>query len=181
MRRGSVRRGSIDVREMCIFSMLGAIMFASKIIMEVLPNIHLLGMLTVTYTLVYRKKALIPIYLYVMLNGLFAGFNMWWLPYLYIWTLLWGATMLLPKNMPKKIQYIIYPAICAIHGFTFGILYSPAQAIMFGLNLEQMVAWIISGLPFDLIHGFSNLAVGLLIVPLTDVLQKLTRRNIEGH
>ena len=55
--------------------MLGTIMFCSKIIMELLPNIHLLGMLTMTYTLVFRKKALLPIYIYVILNGLYAGFN----------------------------------------------------------------------------------------------------------
>ena len=176
MKRDSVRRGSLDVREMCIFAMLGSVMFASKVIMEALPNIHLLGMLTVTYTLVYRKKALVPIYVYVMLNGLFAGFNLWWIPYLYIWTILWGATMLLPQNMPIKVQYIIYPLICAIHGFAFGTLYAPAQVLMFGLNLEQTVAWIISGLPFDLIHGFSNLGLGLLVVPLSDLLNKLSRK-----
>ena len=159
---------------MCIFAMLGAVMFASKIIMEALPNIHLLGMLTVTYTVVYRKRALIPIYLYVMLNGLFAGFNFWWLPYTYIWTLLWGATMLLPRNMPKGVAYVIYAAVCSLHGFLFGILYSPAQALMFGLNFEQTVAWVIAGFPYDVIHGISNLGLGLLIVPLSEVLKKLS-------
>lgn len=178
MNRNFVRRGSIDVREMCIFAMLGSVMFASKVIMEALPNIHLLGMLTVTYTLVYRKKALIPIYLYVVLNGLFAGFNFWWLPYTYIWTILWGVVMLLPRNMPRKIQFIIYPLICAIHGFAFGILYSPAQALMFGLNFQQTVAWIISGIPFDLIHGFSNLAVGFLILPLSELLRRLSNKTL---
>ena len=178
MNRNFVRRGSIDVREMCIFAMLGSVMFVSKVIMEALPNIHLLGMLTVTYTLVYRKKALIPIYLYVVLNGLFAGFNFWWLPYTYIWTILWGVVMLLPRNMPRKIQFIIYPLICAIHGFAFGILYSPAQALMFGLNFQQTVAWIISGIPFDLIHGFSNLAVGFLILPLSELLRRLSNKTL---
>ena len=53
--------------------------------MELLPNIHLLGMLTMVYTIVFRIKALIPIYVYVFLNGIFAGFSPWWIPYLYIW------------------------------------------------------------------------------------------------
>ena len=51
---------------MVIFSMLGTIMFCSKIIMEVLPNIHLLGMFTMVFTVAFRKKALIPIYVYVL-------------------------------------------------------------------------------------------------------------------
>lgn len=178
MDKENVRHGSVNVREMCIFAMLGAIMFASKVIMEALPNIHLLGMLTVTYTVVYRKKALIPIYVYVMLNGLFAGFNLWWLPYTYIWTILWGIAMLLPRKMPKRVAYIVYSLICALHGFAYGTLYAPAQALMFGLNFEQTVAWIIAGIPFDLIHGFSNLGLGFLVVPLAELLTRLSRKII---
>lgn len=165
---------------MCIFAMLGAVMFASKIIMEALPNIHLLGVLTATYTIAYRRRALIPIYLYVMLNGLFAGFNLWWLPYTYIWTLLWCAIMILPQNMPKKVAYVVYSVVCAAHGFLFGLLYAPAQALMFGLNFKQTVAWVIAGFPYDMIHGFSNLGLGLLIVPLSELLKRLSKGKINN-
>ena len=157
--------------------MLGALMFCSKIIMEMLPNIHLLGMLTMTYTLVFRANALKPIYVYVILNGLFAGFDPWWVPYLYIWTLLWGVTMLLPKRMPKAVAWVVYPLICGIHGFLFGLLYSPAQALMFGLNFEQTLAWVAAGLPFDILHGVGNLAAGCLIIPLTELLRRLLKRQ----
>ena len=157
--------------------MFGTIMFCSKLIMEVLPNIHLLGMLTMTYTLVFRKKALIPIYLYVMLNGLYAGFNLWWIPYLYIWTVLWALTMLLPCRMPRAVKCAIYPALCGLHGLAFGILYAPAQALMFGLNAQQTLAWILSGLPFDLIHGIGNVAVGFLILPLSELLTRILKKQ----
>ena len=153
-------------------------MYISKIVMEALPNVHLLGVLTMAYTLTYRKKALIPIYVYVMLNGLLAGFNMWWLPYTYLWTILWGITMLLPKNMPKKVSIFVYSAVCSLHGFAYGTLYAPAQALMFGLDFEGMVAWIVAGLPFDIIHGVSNLALGFLIVPLHEILKRLSRRVV---
>ncbi len=158
---------------MTVFAMLGALMFASKIIMEALPNIHLLGMLTMTYTLTFRKKALISIYIYVLMNGLFAGFSLWWIPYLYIWTVLWGITMLLPKSMPAKLSCIVYPAVCSLHGLAFGTLYAPVQAIMYGFSWEQTLAWIASGFPFDVIHAVGNLFAGLLILPLSDVLKKL--------
>lgn len=175
MERKNYRSGQTNVRELCIFAMLGGIMFASKVIMEALPNIHLLGMLTVSYTLVYRKRALIPIYLYVMLDGVFSGFNFWWMPYTYIWTILWAVTMLLPNKMSRRTSCVVYPLICALHGFAFGTLYAPAQALMFGLNFEQMVAWIIAGLPFDVVHGVSNLGLGLLVLPLSELLNKLSR------
>ena len=172
------KRSISNARELCIFSMLGTVMFISKLVMEALPNIHLLGVLTVSYTIVYRKKALIPIYVYVMLNGLFAGFNMWWLPYTYIWTILWGIVMILPKNMSKKIAIPVYSVICGLHGFAYGTLYAPAQALMFGLNFKQMVAWIVAGIPFDLIHGFSNLLLGFLIVPMSELMQRFSRAKV---
>ena len=160
---------------MCVFSMLGAIMFCSKIVMEALPNIHLLGMFVMTFTLVYGVKALVPIYIYVFLNGVYAGFNLWWVPYLYIWTILWAITMILPKRMPKWLCCIVYPFVCALHGLFYGTLYAPAQAIMFHLNLEQMMAWIIAGLPFDAIHAAGNAVMGLMILPLSQLLRKLSR------
>ena len=158
---------------MVIFPMLGAIMFVSKLVMEAIPNVHLLGALTMTYTLVYRKKALIPIYIYVLLNGLYSGFNMWWVPYLYLWTILWGVTMLLPKQMPQKIQPVVYMVVNACHGFAFGILYAPAQALLYGLSFEGTLAWIAAGLPFDITHGISNFICGILIVPIVHVLRRL--------
>ena len=171
------RSGYLTVRELVVFAMLGALMFGSKIIMEWAPNIHLLGMLTMSYTLVYRKKALFPIYIYVLLNGVYAGFASWWVPYLYIWTVLWGVTMLLPRNMPKKAAVPVYAVVCALHGLLFGVLYAPAQALFFGLSFKGMVAWIIAGLPFDAIHGAGNLAAGLLIVPLSTLLRRLDNKG----
>lgn len=155
--------------------MLGTVMFCSKILMEVLPNIHLLGMLTMVYTLVFGAKALIPVYIYVMLNGIYSGFSIWWIPYLYIWTILWGITMLLPKNMPKRVGAVVYPAICGLHGFAFGILYAPAQALMFHMSFNQMLAWIAAGALFDVIHGIGNIFAGLLVLPLSQVLKRLCK------
>ena len=162
---------------MAVFAMLGAFMYASKIVMEALPNIHLLGMLTIVYTIVFRKKALIPIYTYVMLNGLFTGFSVWWIPYLYIWTILWAVVMLLPRKMPRWLYYVVYPLLCSLHGLAFGILYAPAQAIMFGMNFDQMIAWIMAGIPFDVIHGVGNFAAGLLIVPISEMLSRLVNKR----
>jgi len=152
--------------------MLGALMYASKIIMEVLPNIHLLGTLICAITVVYRVKALYPIYIFVFITGLYGGFSPWWIPYLYVWTVLWGAVMLLPKQMPKKIAPFVYMAVCSLHGFLFGVIYAPAQALLFGLDFKGMLAWIAAGLPFDMIHGISNFFVGILICPLVSLLRK---------
>lgn len=155
--------------------MLGMVMFVSKIAMEFLPNIHLLGTLTMVYTLTFRAKALIPIYIYVMVNGLYAGFAMWWVPYLYVWTILWAVTMLLPRRMPKWLGCILYALVCGLHGLAFGALYAPVQALFFNLSWDMTVAWVLAGLPFDVIHAVGNVLLGLWILPLTELLKKLHR------
>ena len=160
---------------MAVFAMLGALMYASKMIIEVAPNVHLLGVFTIAFTVVYRKKALYPIYTYVMLNGIFCGFATWWIPYLYLWAVLWGATMLLPKRIPEKLRPLVYMLLCAAHGFLFGTLYAPAQALLYGLSFQKMVAWIISGLPWDFVHGVSNFFCGILIVPIIKILTFLEK------
>ena len=170
----STRSGKgITIRELCVFAMLGALMFASKLIMEVLPNIHILGLLIVVYTIAFRVKALIPMYIWIILNGLFAGFAAWWIPYLYIWAVLWGITMLLPKKMPRKVATVVYPLVCCLHGLFFGVLYAPAWAIMDGLDFNGMLVWIARGFVSDITHAIGNFAAGLLILPMSDLLLKL--------
>ncbi len=156
--------------------MLGTMMFVSKVVMEVVPNVHLLGALAMIYTIVYRKQALIPIYIYVFLNGLYAGFAPWWFSYLYVWAVLWGMTMLLPKKMPKFVAVPMYIMVCSMHGVIFGILCAPTHALFFGMSFEGMVAWIIYGFPFDIIHAVGNAFAAILIVPLSTVLIKLEKQ-----
>ena len=162
----------LKLKEAVIFGMLGAVMYASKVMLEFLPNVHLIGVFIVAITVTYRKKALYPIYVFIFLTGLLNGFGMWWIPYLYIWSILWGAVMLLPKSLPPKAAPLIYAGVCSLHGFLFGTLYAPAQAIMFGLSFKGMIAWIAAGLPYDAIHGVSNFICGLLlIVPVIRILK----------
>lgn len=160
-------------KDIAVFGMLASIMFASKKLMEGLPNIHLIGVFIIALTVVYRKRALYPIYIYILLDGIFCGFNPAWVPYLYIWALLWGAVMLLPQNLPGRAAPFIYGVLCGLHGILFGVLYAPAQALLFGLDLRGMLLWIASGFTFDCIHGAGNLILGtVLTVPLIRVMKK---------
>ncbi|HBL40692.1 MAG TPA: hypothetical protein DDY98_03630 [Ruminococcaceae bacterium] len=169
----------VTVFEMTVFSMLGALMYASKVLMEVLPNVHLIGVFIVAETIVYRKKALYPTYIFVFLTGLFNGFATWWLPYLYIWTVLWGVSLLIPQKLSDKKLMLVSAVVCSLHGFLFGTLYAPVQAILFGLDFKGMITWIVAGLPYDAMHGISNLVCGFLIVPLIKIL-KQSQKFVRG-
>ena len=110
------------------------------------------------------------------MNGIYAGFNLWWMPYLYIWAILWGMTMLIPKHLPEKMKFFVYPAVSALHGFMYGTLYAPAQALIYGFTFKGMLSWIAAGLSFDLVHAAGNLAIGTLVLPLSKLLLRLENK-----
>ena len=169
-------RGHFPARDITVFAALGAMMFLSRILMQWIPNVHVLGLFIAATTLVYRLRALIPLYAYVLLEGVFAGFSFWWLPYLYIWLPLWGMFMLIGKaKLSGQVRAPLYMLLAALHGLAFGALYAPAQALLFGLGLRGMVLWIMAGFPFDVIHAIGNFAAGTLIIPLAALLTKLDR------
>ncbi len=153
-------------------------MFSSKIALEWAPNIHMLGMLTMVATVVFRYKALIPIYLYAFTLFLFYGFAPWCVIHFYVWTVLWALTMLIPKRLPKKVLAFLYPTVCALHGLMYGALCSLTQVPIYYNSYDPavMLAYVASGFYFDLLHAVGNLGFGLLILPLSELLLRLDRR-----
>lgn len=159
-----------------LYAMLGAMMYASKWVLQALPNIHLIGFFIMAFTAVYRAQALIPIYVFVFLCGIFDGFGAWWVPYLYIWTILWGITMLIPpKIIGSKWGYFVCPLVNGLFGLLFGVLYAPGQALIYGFNFEQTLAWIGTGLIFDVYHCVGNFAAGFLVPPFVLLMLKLEK------
>lgn len=162
----------LTTKEIVLFPLLGTIMFISKLVTEFLPNVHLIAMFTIAFTVVLRKKALIPIFIFILLTGLYGGFSLWWVPYLYLWPILWAVTMLLPIQMKPKTAPLVYMVVSALFGFLYGTMYAPFQALAFGLNFDGMITWIIAGLPWDITHGISNFFVAILTIPVIKALEK---------
>ena len=166
----------ITVRECCIFAVLGTVMFVSKLLMEVAANVHLIGCFTITFTLVYRRKAIIPVMLFVFLTGLFYGFDTWWFPYFYLWPLLHFCALLIPREASNTKITVLAVIIGSLHGLLYGILYAPFEALVYNLGFDGMIKWIIVGIPFDITHAVSNAAAALLVVPLVKLIKRLSER-----
>ncbi len=167
----------MSVRRLIVFAMLGSLMFASTWAMKGLPNVHLLALFIIVCTRVYRVQALIPLYVYVFLEGLYQGFSLWWIPYLYIWAVLWAIAMPVPKNLDPRLSGPLYCVIGALHGLAFGAMWAPSQMVLFHLPLRALPAWIMSGLPFDVTHCISNAVVCTLVLPLSNLLLRLENGN----
>lgn len=176
--RGNRRRKALlTIYEIAVFGMLGALMMVSDLLMNLIPNVHLVGVMIVVLTVVYRWKALFPIYVYVLLIGLMEGIGLWWLPYLYIWTLLWGMIMLLPKRMPTWLSPIVYTLVCGLHGFGFGFWWIPSQMLLMNFSLKQALVWWQFGFfTADIPHGIGNLIGSTLVVPLATLIRKLDKQ-----
>ena len=175
-RKNKPHTSHISLYEMTLFGLFAALLFMVDITLELFMNVEMVSALIMVFTLVYRRKALIPVMLYNTLYILIYGITIINLVYFYIWPILWGITMLLPKNLSRKWQRVVYPVVCGLYGLSFGALYTPGWALSAGLSFKSAVTWWIYGLPADMIHAAGNVVFGLLIAPIAALLYRLESR-----
>ena len=164
----------LTAREIVTFAMLGAILFIGDTLMEWAPNVHPITMLIMVYALVYRKKGLIPVAIYIVLEAVFFG-GVWLVPYCYIFPLYGMVTLVLPKDMTGVKAQVCYSLVCTLFGLLFGTLYAPWQALVFmkSFDLSKILAWIAAGLPYDIMHAIGNFAASFLIIPLVKLFRRI--------
>lgn len=169
--RSTSSPGKISLRELALLSLMAALIFASKVVMAALPNVHLVAVLLILCAVTFGWKSLYTVFVYVMLEGLVFGFGTWWFAYLYIWPLLVVLTMLLrPTN-----SYVLYAILAGVFGLMFGALCGIIN--LFILGVQGTVTWWLSGIIFDMVHGVSNFVLTLILLPPLDKLvRKLKRR-----
>lgn len=171
------KKSFLTPKEVVLFGLFPAMMFGTQWAMQAIPNVHLTGIIIVIMTHLFRAKALIPLYIYVVLMGIYLGFTLWWVPYLYIWTILWAMAMLIPKNVSAKWGMILYPIVCGLHGFLYGTLWGLSQPFLTNLPWSGLGIYILHGIKFDLIHGVSNTVLGTLILPICESLRYFTEKK----
>ena len=147
--------------------MMTAAAFAGQIAMSFLPNIEIVTLLFILYTLVLGKKVFLVIYAFVLLEGIFYGFGLWWLNYLYIWTILAIVVLM----FRKQDSVLFWSIISGFYGLTYGALCSLIHLFIGGPNTA--FAYWVSGLGFDVTHCIGNVVVCLILFkPLRYVLEK---------
>ena len=155
-------------------ALFGALLFVSQIIAASLPNIELVSLFIIVWTRVYRYGALPGIGVFILLEGLCYGFGIWWVSYLYIWFILWGMVMLVPpmKKARPLAAALGWASLSGVYGLAFGAL--TAIPWLFRGGPAAAIAYILSGIPFDITHGVANFVLAfLLAVPLIRLLSKL--------
>ena len=67
---------------MLVLAQLGALMFVLKMVLAAMPNVEPVSLLVMVYTVTLGKWALIPIYIYVLMENLIWGISDWSICYI---------------------------------------------------------------------------------------------------
>ena len=160
----------METRELVLLALLGALLWVSKMALAMLPNIEPVSLLLIVYTVVLGWKALIPLYVYVVMELLIWGIGFWSICYTYVWLVLVLLAMLF-RRMDSPLGWAV---LSGAFGLSFGALCALVYWVTGGWAFA--LSWWVSGIPFDLLHCAGNFAAALVLYrPCTKVLTRLMR------
>lgn len=161
----------MKTREITQLALLTALLVAFKEAMNALPNIHPAALLVLLATLVYGKKALYAVAVFVGAEICLHGFGLWAVNYLYVWPLLVLAALPFRESRSR----LFWAAFAGIYGLSFGALCAIPYFFIGGASMA--LAYWVAGIPFDLLHCAGNAVLcGTLLVPLTRLLERLREK-----
>lgn len=159
------------IKDIALIGIMSAILVVVQVALRFLPNIELVSLLIIIYTLVFGRKAFYIIYAFVAVEGLLYGIGLWWINYLYVWTLLCLLVLLLHKQRSP----FVWAILSGFYGLAFGALCAFPNLFLSGIG--SAVSYWIAGIPYDVLHGVGNFVVALLLFhPLYYVMNKVNRR-----
>ena len=163
----------LSIRELILFGILGALIFAMKIVMAGLPNIEPVSLCLLVFGVVFGYKALYPVFVYVTLEILCFGLGIWNVYYLYVWP----ALVLVAIFLRSIKQPLAWALVSGVFGLLFGALCGIADAFIGGIGFA-VTKWA-SGIPFAIAHCIGHFIMALgLFQPLRELLEKLYRKMI---
>jgi len=163
--------GKLTLRQIALFGVLAALTFGAKVAMSALPNIEPVSLMVMLFAAVFGWKALYPVYLYVGMEILLYGINLWNINYLYIWTILAAAAI----AMRRLRNPIWWALLSGVFGMAFGLLCSPVYMAIGGFDYG--IRWWLAGVAFDVPHAIGNFVIALvLFAPLRKLTEKLYNR-----
>ena len=161
----------LSLSEVALFGILGGLTFAAKVAMAGLPNIEPVSLMVMLFAVTFGRKTVYPIYVYVLMEFVLYGLNLWSINYLYVWIILAGAAWLC-RGMTNPFGWAI---LSGLFGLLFGTLFAPVYFMTGGWAYG--LTWWANSIPFDVAHCIGNFVIALvLFVPLRKVLGQLYPR-----
>lgn len=160
-----------SVREIALYGILGAMIYAAKMAMAMLPNIEPVSLLVMLLAVCFGWRGLCSVYLYIFLEFATWGIGLWSVCYLYIWFILFCLARLF-RRMQSALGW-------AVLSGCFGLLFGALCALVYWCagGWAAAVTWWIAGIPVDLLHGAANFAIAFVLFhPLRRWLTRLQQK-----
>lgn len=148
----------MSIYKLTRIALLSAILYVSKVALEFLPNVELVSLLVILYTLVFGKETFLTVTVFNLFELIQWGFGTWWFSYLYVWPLLCLITLILNKLIKEEI--LVWAIVSGCFGLIFGSLFA---IVYIPINLSYALTYWISGLPWDVWHGVCNFILMLVL------------------
>lgn len=166
------KKQSDKTQQLVTMAVLSAILLVGQLGMAFLPNIEPVSTLIILYTLTYKKQVFPIIYAFVLLEGIIFGFGIWWVSYLYIWSILALITLL----FRKMDSALLWAVISGAFGLLFGVLCAIPYLISGGFYAA--FSYWSAGIPYDVLHCIGNFGLTLILYnPLLHLLKRLTNHG----
>ena len=168
-RKDTKEKQGISVRDVALLGMLVATMEVGKLALAMVPNVEIVSLLIILYTVCFGRKTIYAVVVFVLLECAIWGIGLWTIMYIYIWPLLSVVAYFFHKVDSKW----FWSVFAAIFGLLFGPLCSIVYLVMGGP--QTAFAWWIAGIPWDIVHGVANFVVMLVLyTPLVRLLRRMT-------
>lgn len=163
----------LNIYDITFIAVWAAMTFAVKVILAPAANIELVSLLLCTFTAVMGLKrgvlAALVFTTITVLESAYYGAGDWIVLYYINWPLLTVLTRFLLKEEKNGFGAAV---LLGLFGLLFDIPSATIKLVLFGPIYA--ISYLVSGIPFDLVHGAANFVSALFLYrPLCAVLCKL--------
>lgn len=152
-------------------ALLSAILFSSQVSLSAIPNVEVVSLLVVCYTLAFGAETYYTVTVFAMLETLAWGFGLWSISYFYVWSVLVTVVLLLKKILKEDMA--AWSVVLGLYGLGFGFLFAIIYLVV---DPSYMLTYWIAGLPWDIWHAITNIVITVSIgKPLLKVIKKCSR------
>lgn len=159
----------MSVQKLTRIALLSAILYVSKLALDFLPNVELVSLLVILYTLVFGKETFMIVTVFNLFQMIQWGIGTWTVSYCYVWPFLCLITLLLKKLI--KEEFVIWSMVSGVFGLIFGSLFA---VLYLFIDPAYALSYWVAGLPWDVWHAVWNFILMIVLgKPLYMVLNKM--------
>ena len=162
----------VTALDVATIEIMSATLSAGKTALAFLPNIEVVSLLIIFYSIYFGRKAILAVFVFIAAECLIWGMGLWTVMYVYVWPILTVLAMVFRKREGA----LFWAAVSGIFGLAFGGLCS--LVYLFAGGFRTAFGWWVAGIPMDITHCIGNFVLMLaLYKPLRTVMDRITHKT----